>query len=434
LPCWRAYHDEGGIVALTAAGCEAARPGARQYVLVDGDGLELLVTPVGPRSRGRKLWRFRYRFRGERKRITIGEFPAMRLAAARAVAGRCRAQLWAGMDPGVEDRPASVLQVVAVVEQYQADRGPGWAAGTAKTYRSQLGAFTAWASAAGVRRVDQLDPAALADYRAHAVGRPRSDGSGARRSPQAVNGELKVVAAMLQVLRKANRLPSIPSSDAIADNLGVLPVEHAKPDPLRPAELRELVAASRRHDAARERPIGPLVLTMLLGGFRLSECLRLTWADVDLDDLAIRVQPGKTKRERTVDLTVSPSLVQLLAGMRGAGPIFGYTMDAAMEARQRLIDGYGAPSFLWSKRHRQPGARSAATLRSTCGCYLTCAPSIFGGASVYRSAAQLGHGVQVAERYYLGTLRRIPATATTLEDAMEIAADLGEFVGGRVGA
>ena len=37
-----------------------------------------------------------------------------------------------------------------------------------------------------------------------------------------------------------------------------------------------------------------------------------------------------------------------------------------------------------------PGQRSAPTLRSTCGCYLTNAPALFGGTSSWRSAAQLG--------------------------------------------
>jgi hypothetical protein len=43
---------------------------------------------------------------------------------------------------------------------------------------------------------------------------------------------------------------------------------------------------------------------------------------------------------------------------------------------------------------------------------------------------QLGHSEEVLRTSYLGALRRIPATATTLEDAMEIA-DLLDFGGRR---
>jgi integrase len=97
-----------------------------------------------------------------------------------------------------------------------------------------------------------------------------------------------------------------------------------------------------------------------------------------------------------------------------------FTEAVASEARRRLIDDYGAPPFQWSTRNSRPGSRSFPTLRSTCGSYLACAPSIYKGSSATLAAAQLGHSVQVAERHYIGTLRRIPTSATTLEAAMEI--------------
>jgi hypothetical protein len=51
---------------------------------------------------------------------------------------------------------------------------------------------------------------------------------------------------------------------------------------------------------------------------------------------------------------------------------------------------------------------------------LTNAPGIFGAASAYRSAKQLGHSVAVAERHYLDVMRGIPREARTLEAAMQI--------------
>ena len=59
-------------------------------------------------------------------------------------------------------------------------------------------------------------------------------------------------------------------------------------------------------------------------------------------------------------------------------------------------DGYGAPDFDWQM------------LRSTCATYLTNAPGIFGAATVFLSARQLGHSVTVAECHYLGVHRGIP--------------------------
>jgi len=91
----------------------------------------------------------------------------------------------------------------------------------------------------------------------------------------------------------------------------------------------------------------------------------------------------------------------------GKGRVFPFTRATAEAAAKRLRNEYGAPEkFSWQ------------ILRSTCATYLTNAPGIFGAASAYRSAKQLGHSVQVAEKHYTDVLRGIPRDARTLEEAM----------------
>jgi hypothetical protein len=67
-------------------------------------------------------------------------------------------------------------------------------------------------------------------------------------------------------------------------------------------------------------------------------------------------------------------------------------------------------------------------LRRTCGTFLTNAPGIFGAASAYRSAKQLGHSVQIAEKHYLGLVRGIPRDARTVEAAMQIDDVMGQLL------
>jgi hypothetical protein len=67
-----------------------------------------------------------------------------------------------------------------------------------------------------------------------------------------------------------------------------------------------------------------------------------------------------------------------------------------------------------------PEGSNLQSLRKTCGTYLTNAPGIFGSASAYRSAKQLGHSVQVAEKYYVDVARGIRRETRTLEAAMQI--------------
>jgi integrase len=245
--------------------------------------------------------------------------------------------------------------------------------------------------------------------------------------------------------------------DAITDAMKALPTPREQPEYLTPAQLQKLLEAAMRHDEAvfdetrkehrgllpkgstrRYEPIAGFTAFLVLTGCRRGEALGLTWADVDLEaldsqgrtvgEIRLRAANTKTHRARTIGLEVSPSLRSLLAAMKlragraaDAQHVFGgeepYTADLVESTRSRLIDEYGAPKFDWQM------------LRSTCATYLTNAPGIFGGATVFMSARQLGHTVAIAERHYLGVHRGIPKDAHTLEAAMQIEHHMGDLVG-----
>ncbi|EDT7130405.1 DUF4102 domain-containing protein [Salmonella enterica subsp. enterica] len=54
-----------------------AKPEIKAYTLGDGQGLSLLIEPNGSKS-----WRFRYRFAGKPKMISLGVYPTITLADA----------------------------------------------------------------------------------------------------------------------------------------------------------------------------------------------------------------------------------------------------------------------------------------------------------------------------------------------------------------
>lgn len=135
-------------------------------------------------------------------------------------------------------------------------------------------------------------------------------------------------------------------------------------------------------------------------------------------EIRLRAAEVKTKTARVVGLEVSPALRRLLAAMKlRAGDeerVFpALTPDVLSSARARLVGEYGAPAFTWQ------------VLRSTCATYLVNAPSIYGAASAFLAARQLGHSVVVAERRYAGQLRGISREARTLEAAMQAEGELG---------
>jgi hypothetical protein len=64
---------------------EGAEAKEKQYKLLDGRGLHLLIMPNGS-----KYWQMRYRFGGKEKLLSIGTYPAISLDKAREEAFNAR--------------------------------------------------------------------------------------------------------------------------------------------------------------------------------------------------------------------------------------------------------------------------------------------------------------------------------------------------------
>jgi integrase len=90
---------------LTEKRIRALRPKPRLYRVADQSGLSLFieVTPAG-----NKLWRYRYRFQGKEKMLSLGAFPDVSLAAARVAASTARETVAAGKNPSAERQAARV--------------------------------------------------------------------------------------------------------------------------------------------------------------------------------------------------------------------------------------------------------------------------------------------------------------------------------------
>src|ERR1700674_3440358 len=95
------------INALADVKIRNAKPDVKPRKLFDGRGLFLLLTPSGG-----KWWRFKYRFGGKAKTLSLGIYPDVGLREARERRDEARKLLAAGVDPGVE-RKAAKAAVVA---------------------------------------------------------------------------------------------------------------------------------------------------------------------------------------------------------------------------------------------------------------------------------------------------------------------------------
>lgn len=124
---------------LTDTKARNAKSKDKPYKLYDVDGLFLLVSPSGG-----KWWRFKYRFGGKEKLISLGTYPEVGLAKARTKRDRAREQVADGIDPSkvrkaLKDAKAndeSTFEVVA--REWHAKFMPTWTPGHAKAILRRL--------------------------------------------------------------------------------------------------------------------------------------------------------------------------------------------------------------------------------------------------------------------------------------------------------
>src|SRR6185437_15741004 len=107
---------------LSDTAIRKSTPGGKARKLTDGRGLFLLLTPAGGR-----WWRFKYRFAGEEKLLSLGIYPDVPLKAARVKAEDARRLIAAGTDPSA----------VRQAEKRQAREQAGGRAGRQATTRNK---------------------------------------------------------------------------------------------------------------------------------------------------------------------------------------------------------------------------------------------------------------------------------------------------------
>lgn len=115
-------------MALTDAAIRTTKPTDKPQRLFDSGGLYLEVAPAGG-----KWWRFKYRFGGKEKRLSLGVYPDIGLKQARERRDAARKLLANGVDPGTARKAEKASRVAqaentfeAIAREWMATRGKEW--------------------------------------------------------------------------------------------------------------------------------------------------------------------------------------------------------------------------------------------------------------------------------------------------------------------
>lgn len=307
-----------------------AKPKEKVYRISDGirNGLSLEVSPGGG-----KRWRFRYRFGGKAKMISLGTYPLVPLAEARDLAKEARQELARGVDPSAKRQAGKALEnTFRVVARDWFDR---FAASLTERYAAEV-----WARLErdvlpfiGDMPLDKIDaPVVL---------------SVLRRTEQreVITTTYKIKSHISLIFRYAIAC-GLAYSDPSRDLSAALTKKAPKPMAaiIEPREVGKLMMAIRGYS-------GPVVRCALMLGaltfVRPGELRTAAWEEFDTEAAEWRIPAPKMKMKRAHIVPLSTQALDVLETLRpltghgrflfpsirtGARPMSDATVNAALRS------------------------------------------------------------------------------------------------------
>ena len=284
-------------------------------------GLYLVIQPVS----GARSWALRYKFGGKNRKLVLGRYPEIGLAAARKIAQDKRADISAVRDPAAEKAmklaEAKAQARAAAVEASGADRvktiadefmkrrvegvvGNSWARETARVLRVEIEPVIGDKRIGDVRRADI---------------QALLDGIVDRGSPIMANRVHAVLRTFFGWLAERDYVAANP-----LDKIKAPAVERARERVLDDAELRAAWAAFDQDGY----PYGPIAKLLLLTAARRGEISEAPWAEVDLAAKTWRLPGSRTKNGIPHEIPLSRAALEILESLpRHGGFVFAQSPD-----------------------------------------------------------------------------------------------------------
>ena len=286
---------------------DAAKPDTKAYRLYDSGGLYLEIAPSGGR-----WWRFKYRFGGKYKLLSLGVYPAVTLAKARSKRNAFRDLLADGTDPG-EKRKADKHEALGreinsfeyVAREWYAKQTAKWTAHHADDVRRRL-ERNLFPDLGGEPIAEVTAPMLLAAAR-------KVESRGAHDLAHRMIGVAGQVFRYAVATGRCERDPS-------GDLRGALTPHKARNQAaIKPEELPELLRAIDGYANIGDRQTALALRLLCLTFVRTSELIGATWAefrDLDGDAPTWEIPAERMKAKAAHVVPLARQAVAILAELR----------------------------------------------------------------------------------------------------------------------
>ncbi len=279
-----------------------AKPREKQYKIYDRDGLFIIVSPSGG-----KWWRFKYRFGGKEKLLSLGTYPDVSLAKARTRRDAAREQVADGIDPGQARKALKAARVNSentfetIAREWFSKFEPGWSPSHSVKIKGRLENDVY--PYIGDRPILEITPPELLRVLR------RIESRGAIDSAHRVRTTCSQIFRYAVATGRADRDPA-------ADLRGAIPPARSghfaaitDPDKIG-GLLRAIDGYEGTFVTKCALRIAPLVFV------RPGELRHAEWADIDLESAEWNIPPEKMKLKRPHLVPLSHQAVEILVELR----------------------------------------------------------------------------------------------------------------------
>ena len=296
------------ITPLSDIQVRTAKPQGKEFKLMDGFGLYLLVTPTNG-----KLWRFDYRYGDKRKVIAFGAYPALSLADARQRREDAKKLLANSIDPGEMKKSIKQTKIALeensfeiIAHEWHTKFSGQWSEGHALTIMDRLKRDVfPWLGSIPISEIKPVD--ILAVLR-------RVEGRGALETAHRIRTICGQVLRYAVATGRAER-------DIAADLRGALPPVREKhhaalTDPKEVAELlRAIDSFAGTFHVQCALKLAPMLFV------RPGELRQMEWAEIDFDEERWNIPAEKMKMKIP---HIVPLSRQAMAILRELQPLTGF--------------------------------------------------------------------------------------------------------------
>ncbi len=301
---------------LTARGAESLAKRKGRYL--DGDGLFLRVLDPGHRV----YWVYRYRLNGKDRETSVGAYPAMSLADARAKHKRLVADVAAKIDPVAEKHVAKTIAAPNVraldgaisakptfgqcADQYAATKEGEWR--SAKHRRQWRSALVKYAEPIWRKPVDQVATDDVLRVLEPIWNRVPATASSVRARIEAVLTSAKVKGW----IDRSQHNPAV--WKGWLDGSGLMKPKKPDEDNHHPALPYVDVPAFMARLADAPVDAAKALQFTVLTAARSGETLGMTWDEVDFDKAIWRIEGRRMKKGRLHTVPLSDAALAILRG------------------------------------------------------------------------------------------------------------------------